>query len=86
MPANKVSYLVLFTDDSQVYATNTKAIALSTPPPEGVPLEDKRILFVAYQPDKDVLAVYPLPQEEVLSAEIKYKKLPEPKVEDDDET
>lgn len=74
MPANKISYLVLFVNDSQVYGTNNKAIALSTPPPDGVPLEDKRICFIALQPDNETLSVYPLPTEEVMGAEIKYKK------------
>lgn len=74
MPANKISYLVLFVNDSQVYASNSREIALSTPPPEGVPIEDKRILFVALQPDNQILSVHPLPQEEVINAELKHKK------------
>lgn len=74
MPANKVSYLVFFVNDSQIYATNNREIALSTPPPEGVPIEDKRICFVAFQPDEEILSVHPFPLDEVHSAEIKYKK------------
>lgn len=68
MPANRVNYIVLYTTDSQVYATATKQIALDTPPPNGVAFEDKRVLFIAYQPDNEILSVHPLPQEEVLQA------------------
>lgn len=74
MPANRINYLVVYRNDSQVFGTATKDIALETPPPDGVPLEDKRVLFVAFQPDNEILSVHPLPQEEVLSAEIKEKK------------
>lgn len=68
MPANRINYIVLFTTDSQVYATATKQIALDTLPPDGVASEDKRVLFIAYQPDNEILSVHPLPQEEVLQA------------------
>jgi hypothetical protein len=74
MPANRINYIVLYRNDSQVFGTASKSIALETPPPDGVALEDKRVLFVAYQPDNEILSVHPIPQEEVLNAEIKEKK------------
>lgn len=74
MPANRINYIVLYRNDSQVFGTASKSIALETPPPDGVELEDKRVLFIAYQPDNEILSVHPLPQEEVLNAEIKEKK------------
>lgn len=74
MAAGKVNYICVFLSDSQVYGSAQKQIALETPPPEGVPLEDKRILFITYQPDNEILSVHPLPQEEVLNAVLKYPK------------
>jgi len=77
MPATKTNYIVLYMNDSQVYAAQKKDVALNSPPPEGSKLEDKRVFFLAFEPDNQVLSVYQVPQEEVLNAEIKYK---EPKV------
>lgn len=74
MPATKSNYIVLYRGDSQIYAAATKETALSSPPPEGFTIEDKRILFITQQPDTDELIVRPIPQDEVLSAEIKYPK------------
>lgn len=74
MPANKLNYLVVYIGESQVYGSGSKQIALETAPPSGMSLEDKRILFVTYEPDNEVLSVHPLPQEEVMNAEIKQPK------------
>ncbi len=79
MPAGKCNYIVLYTNESQVYSSASKDIALSSPPPEGTSLEDKRILFITYQPDDEILSVHPLPQEEVLNAAIKQKPTKPPK-------
>ena len=73
MPASKTNYLVIFTNSSQVFGAASKETALSTPPPKGSTLEEKRVLFVTYEPDNEVLSVHPVPQEEVLGAEIKTK-------------
>jgi len=54
--------------DSQVYGTATKEIALQSPPPDGIPLENKRVLFVSFEPDNETLTVHPIPQEEVMNA------------------
>ena len=71
MPTNKLNYIVLHVGDSQVYGTATRQIALETPPPEDIPLENKRILFVSFEPDNETLTVHPIPQEEVMNAELK---------------
>lgn len=85
MPAAKLSYLVFYTNESQVYGCASREIALSSPPPPGTSIEDKRILFVTYRPDDEILSVHPLPQEEVLSSELVYKKPPKKKGEDGQE-
>jgi len=77
MAAGKLNYLVLYKNSSQVYGSASKKIALESAPPEGCKLEDKRILFVTYEPDKEEISVYQMPQEEVLKAEIKEKKVNE---------
>lgn len=74
MPANKLNYLVVYIGESQVYGAGSKPIALKSPPPPGVPLENKRVFFVTFEPDNEVMTVHPLPQEEVLNAEIEYPK------------
>lgn len=74
MPAGKTNYLIVYKNDSQVYGTANKDIALSSPPPPGNKLEDKRVVFIAYEPDNEVLSVYLLPQDEVLNAELKDRK------------
>lgn len=74
MPASRCNYLVLYRNESQVYGTATKQIALESPPPDGFSLEDKIIFFVTYQPDNSILAVHRIPHEEVVNAEIKKKK------------
>jgi len=61
----------LYVGESQVFGTATKQIALETPPPEGIPIENKRILFVTFEPDNEMLTVHPLPQDEVVNAELK---------------
>lgn len=74
MAAGKLNYIVIYKNSSQVYGSASKKIALESAPPEGCKLEDKRVLFVTYEPDNEQLAVYPVPQSEVLNAEIKEKK------------
>jgi len=74
MAAGKLNYIVMYKNSSQVYGSASKKIALESPPPEGCKLEDKRVLFVSYEPDTENLAVYKLPDEEVQNAEIKEKK------------
>lgn len=74
MPANKINYIVLYRGESQVFGTASKQIALETPPPTGIPIEDKHILFVSFQPDNNILVVHPLPRDEVVNAPLKIKE------------
>lgn len=75
MPANKTNYIVLYEGDSQVYGAGSRKIALESPPPDGFELEQKRVFFVTFAPDKGELSVHKLPQDEVLNAEIREKKV-----------
>lgn len=77
MAAGKLNYIVVYKNSSQVYGSASKKIALESAPPDGCKLEDKRVLFVSYEPDNEQLSVYQVPQEEVLQAEIKEKKVNE---------
>lgn len=61
-------------------------MALSTAPPPGVPLEDKKILFITFRPDTQELVAHELPQEEVLNAEIIEKKTRNVQKEDNTES
>lgn len=74
MPASKVNYVVIYDGHSQVYGCSSKKIALESSPPEGYSIKDKKILFITFEPDTSNLCVYKVPDEEVLSAEIKQKK------------
>lgn len=74
MAASKVNYLVIYDGHSQVYGCSSKKIALESPPPEGCSLEDKKVLFITFEPDTLNLAVYKLPDDEVVNADIKEKK------------
>lgn len=74
MPAQRLNYIVLFHGSSQVYGATTKERALETPPPEGIPIEDKKVFFITLMPDEGKLVVHQLPEQEVLSAPLKRKK------------
>jgi hypothetical protein len=74
MAAGKLNYIVLYKNSSQVFGSASKKIALESAPPEGCSIEDKRVLFVTYEPDNESLSVYQVPQDEVLNAELKEKK------------
>ena len=54
-----------------MYGTATKEIALQTPPPDGIPLENKRVLFVSFEPDNETLTVHPLPLDDIMNAELR---------------
>jgi hypothetical protein len=66
--------MLFYKNSSQVYGSASKKIALESPPPEGCKLEDKRVLFISYEPDTEEISVHRLPDEEVLNAELKEKK------------
>ena len=74
MPASKVNYLVLYPEDSQVYGSASKDIALTSPPPPNAKLEDKKVYFIAVEPDTGNLVWRRIPDEVVQGAEIKYKE------------
>lgn len=74
MAAGKLNYIVVHKKSSQVYGSASKKIALESAPPEGFTLDDKRVYFITHEPDSGNLAVYQVPQEEVVNAEIKEKK------------
>jgi len=74
MPAGKVNYLIMYDHDPQVYGCASKEIALSSPPPKGFSLHDKRIYFITVEPDNKKFVWHRLPQEEVESAELKAHK------------
>lgn len=81
MPSTRLNYLVVYKGLSQVYGSAKKEIALETPPPDGVSIEDKRVLFVTFHPDEDRLLVQKVPDEEVFNAELKYPKRQQKSVE-----
>ena len=58
MPASKLNYIVVYKNHSQVYGCSSKKIAVESPPPDGYSHEDKRILFVTFEPDTDNLCAY----------------------------
>lgn len=74
MAASKLNYIVLYDGHSQVYGCSSKKIALESAPPEGYSVNDKKILFITYEPDTHNLSVYTIPKEEIVAADIKPKK------------
>lgn len=74
MAAGKLNYVVMYDGLSQVFGCASKKIALESAPPDGYTIEDKKVLFITYQPDTKKLCVHKVPDEEVRSAEIKKKK------------
>lgn len=74
MAAGKLNYIVVYNGLSQVFGCASKKIALESAPPEGLSVKDKKVLFIAYQPDTNQLCVYQVPDEEVQTAELKKKK------------
>lgn len=74
MAASKVNYLVIYSGHSQVYGCSSKKIALESAPPEGCSIENKKVLFITFEPDTNNLSVYKIDDNEVQSADIKEKK------------
>ena len=64
MPAAKLNYMVVYKNHSQVYGCSSKKIALDSPPPEGMSLEDKNIFFVTFEPDTDNICLYKVSNEQ----------------------
>lgn len=74
MAAGKLNYIVTYKGLSQVFGCASKKIALESAPPDGYTLDQKKILFVTFEPEKNNLCVYEVPKEEIMNAEIKTKK------------
>lgn len=74
MAASKVNYIVIYSGHSQVYGCSSKKIALESAPPEGCSMQDKKVLFITFEPDTNNLSVYKVDDDEVQNADIKEKK------------
>lgn len=64
MPASKLNYLVVYKNHSQVYGSSSKKIAVDSPPPEGLKLEDKNVFFVTFEPDSENICLYKVNDQE----------------------
>lgn len=86
MPALKVNYVIVYDNDSQIYATANREIALDTPPPSGIPLENKHIYFITHHPDTGEIIAQEFPKTEVMAAILRphktkeFKNVQEPSV------
>jgi len=70
MPASRVNYIVIHKTDSQVLGSASKDIALTTPLPEGVTIDDRIVGFITYEPDNERLCFYPISEDEIKSAQL----------------
>ena len=64
MPASKLNYLVVYKNHSQVYGSSSKKVAVDSPAPEGVSLEDKNIFFITFEPDTDNICLHKINDQE----------------------
>lgn len=71
MPATRTNYLVWYEGESQVYGSGGLEVALSSPPPKGQDIKNKRVGFLTHRPDDGKIVIHELPEEEVQNAEIK---------------
>lgn len=76
MPAARLNYIVIHRGQSQVLGTASKETALATPLPPGADITDRRVLFITFQPDDEILSVHKIPDEEVQTAEVRVNKVP----------
>lgn len=74
MPASKLNYIVVYKNHSQVYGCSSKKIAIESPPPEGYSENDKKILFVSFEPDTDNLCAYVVSKDDITEEETEVKK------------
>lgn len=74
MPANRMNYIVVYDGESQIYGSGSKDVALETPPPDGLTLESKHVFYITQKPEDGEIVLHEVPQEEVLSAELKVRK------------
>lgn len=64
MPASKLNYLVVYKNHSQVYGSASKKVAVDSPPPDGLTIDDKNIFFVTFEPDSDNICIYKVDDKE----------------------
>lgn len=74
MPASKLNYIVVYKNHSQVYGCSSKKIAIESSPPEGYSENDKKILFVSFEPDTDNLCAYVVSKDDITEGETEVKK------------
>lgn len=65
MAANSCNYIIVYDGLSQIYGAATEAVALSTPLPKGVDIEDKKVFFLSYDVDNEKIMVYQLEKDKV---------------------
>jgi hypothetical protein len=64
VPASKLNYLVVYKNHSQVYGSASKKVAVDSPPPDGLTIDDKNIFFVTFEPDSDNICIYKVDDKE----------------------
>lgn len=64
MPASKLNYLVVYDNHSQVYGCSSKKVAEDSPPPEGLTEDDKKVFFIAFEPDTGSISLYKTDKQE----------------------
>ena len=74
MPAMKINYMVSYEGCPQIYGAGKKDIAMSSPPPPGYTMEQKKVWFITQEPDTGLIVKHEIPKEEVMNAELKEAK------------
>lgn len=64
MPASKLNYIIAYNNHSQIYGSSSKKIAIDSPPPDGLSLEDKNIFFITLDPENGNLNLYKIEEKE----------------------
>lgn len=64
MPASKLNYIVLYDNHSQVYGCSSLKVAKDSPVPEGMTEDNKKIFFIAYEPDNISISLYKIDKQE----------------------
>lgn len=67
MPANRLNYIVLFEDTSQVYGSSSREVAMKSDPIDGYEIEDKQVFYITHDPDSNDLIIKRIPIEESIA-------------------